>query len=324
MNNLDLHEEFVNALHDRIPKHSDLVNSIADILLIEKDAAYRRLSGKVNFTVREVGLISRKLNISIDHITHRDDSYVWLPFILEHPMKVRSIDDMLDVADLCIEQINKTIAEPTETGNIYSSLPMEFYLYSPVLTKFMFFKWGHYFVGTEEFDNYSEWELPERTHNLCESLTDVFNFDKNYYIWDQSLIWSLAKEISNMHKMHVITTEEKKEIVLSLKDMLNKLEQTLSGAYTPTVGIAREAAFYVSSMSLGFTSNYFLSESSHFFTFQTYYSFCVVDENHDSFYRMKDWVDSFRNISNLLSRSGRIERRLFFEEQHKILDRISE
>lgn len=321
MKTVDLHEEFIQVLYSRLHK-KDIVNTVAEVLRLEKDAAYRRLNGKVNFSVREIGIICTELNISLDGLMHKNDQFTWLPFILEHPVNVRSMDELFDVIDACFVQMSLINPQTGETGNIYSSLPMEFYLHSPVLTKFMLFKWGHYFVGTEEFNNYSEWKLPQRANGLFERLQAVYNFNKAYYILDDSLFRSLAKEIHYFHKIHVITTQEKKEIKYAFKDMLTKIEHCLNGTYRPTIEKLQQASFYGCSLPLGFTSNYFMSENMQSIAFHTNFSFCIVDDDKKTFNKLKNWVDSFRNISTLLSHSGRIERRLFFEEQHRLVDYI--
>ncbi len=321
MKTADLHEEFLNILFDKIPK-KNIVNSISDMLKLEKDAAYRRLCGKVNFSVREMGIIADKMGISLDQLIHKGNEMVWMPFSLRHPVKMGTMDIVFDMIDSCFERMARSDSQTGEMGNIYTTLPMEYYLYSPVLTKFMFFKWGHYFVGTDEFNDYANWTPPSKLNGLLERLKAVYNFDKTYYIIDDSLISSLAKEICYFHRMHIITAGEMEEIKDALKDMLTKLEQCLSGLYIPTVGIAREAAFYVCPMPLGFTSNYFLSENIQCIIFQTNFNFCMIEDNRENFFKLKEWVDSFRGISTMLSRSGRIERRLFFKSQHEVLDYI--
>lgn len=317
---IDLHEEFLKILHSKTSK-KDIVNQVADMLIIEKDAAYRRLSGKVNFTVREIGIISKKLDFSLDRLIYSEDNQIWLPFTLAHPMLMKSMEFLFNEINLSIQRIGDIVKEPAETGNIYSStLPLEFYLHSPVLTKFMFFKWGHYFIGTEEFNDYSGWEIPEKINGLLEKVKSICRFDKAYYILDGSAIYTLTKELSSFHKMHVITDKDKNEIKEALKNMLTELEQTLHGTHIPTISISPDSDFYVSPINLGFTSSYFTSENGHFINFITNFSYCLLNDSPESFLPLKSWIDSFRSISTLLSRSGRVERRLFFEEQYKALD----
>ena len=41
-----------------------------------------------------------------------------------------------------------------------------------------------------------------------------------------------------------------------------------------------------------------------------------------NFNKIKEWINSLCHISTLLSRSGRIERRLFFNTQYRIIDEV--
>jgi len=323
MNITDLHEEFLKALHSKLPR-KDIVNSVADMLMIEKDAAYRRVSGKVNFSAREIGIIAGKLNISLDQLMQNSEQYISLPFMLASPLKVRSMDPLFETIELSIKRITSICDEQTESGNIYHNLPLEFCLASPLLIKFMFFKWGNYFVGTEEFDIFSRWELPHQVAVLCEKLKIVSNIDRIFYVWDEMLIWTLVREIAVLHRMHAITTEERDEIKQALKELLLGLEHTLNGGYATNLSVNPEMAFYVSTINLGFTNNYFSSAKGHFFAMHTNFNFSMVNDCPVRFAKIKQWIDSFRDISIHLSGSGRVERRLFFEEQYRIIDQIED
>ena len=321
MDKLDLHEEFVKALSAKIPKRIDLQNYIADILKIERDSAYRRLTGKVNFSVREMGIIADGLHMSIDQLRQKEYEYLWMPFMLEFPQKIRSMDILADMIDVNFKKMSDMSRDSLcEAGNVYNSLPLEFYAFSPVLTKFMFFKWGYYFVKSEEFYNFSSWELPKRLAAITDKFNAIYNFRDSFYVWDNSLIWTLVKEIDNFYRMSIITEEEKNAIKNELKELLSKIEQTLNGTFVPELPLLKDMSFYVSAMNIGFISCYYEGQDQHFAIFQTNFTFSIIDNSDKNFQQIKEWIKSFRNISTLLSHSGRIERRLFFDTQHKIID----
>jgi len=320
---MDLQDEFIAALYAKVPRRIDLENRIADILDIEKDAAYRRLSGKVNFSIREMGILADQFRISLDRLMHAGSEHLWIPFTLESPVREKSIDAICDIIDIYLARLKIITKDPTESGNVYCSLPMEFYMHSPLLTKFMFFKWGHYFVATDEFNEFSSWELPARLTNLKEKIVDSCVFYKSFYIWDSSLIWSLALEVKNFYKMHIITADEKDAIRQELRILMRNFEKFLNGTIPPfDMPPFPEIDFYVSSINMGFTSSYYSSTKMFTSSFHTNFSFAAIEDCYESFKRMKDWIDSLRNISTLLSKSGRIERRLFFETQDKIINQI--
>ena len=323
----DLHAAFIKALQDRIPKKTDLADTIADILRIEKESAYRRLTGRVNFSLREAGIIAKEFGLSIDELFYQGEERVWMPIEFRHPLMVGSMDILFDAIEAQLDLFTHVVQDgksPVSMGCIYSTLPPQFYLYSPQLTKFMFFRWGYYFLRTDEFANYSSWRLPEKVSNILPRLKELFTLDSSFYIWDESIIRTLAKEVKDMRRMNILTDLEKLEIKNCLKDLLDKLEQTLNTNYMPTVGIAPEAEFYVCPVHLGFTCYYLESAQRYHLTFYTNFTFSVVDSNYDttSLQKLKQWVDSFRKISTRLSRGGRTERRMFFAEQHDILNRI--
>ena len=305
-------------------KKTDLSAELADLLKIEQDPAYRRLLGNVNFTVRELGLIADHYNISIDTMMRRSDDVLWLPFKLVYPMSAHSMDTLYEIVKRSIDRIGEIATEDgySESGSVYNSMPMEFFLFSPILMRFMFFKWGYSFIGASEFDKFSNWVLSEKFLSLGEELAANYRFQKIYYIWDRSLIWNLCWEIMDFYRANVITEEEKREIGTELKRILNTIEKTLNGTMIPKLPLAPEMDFYVSSQQLGFVGDYFMSEVGYGVHFQTNFSFSTIYDDQKSFEQAKNWIDSFRHISIHLSKSGRNERRIFFEEQSNIVDHI--
>lgn len=323
MKKKDLHDIFIEELYKKGLKRVDLINQISDILKLEKESIYRRMAGKVNFSVREMGILAKAMNISLDSLLYNETNCEWLPFMFESPLTLSSMDSLFDMMDSYLIQIKDINREDSsETGNVYNALPLEFFIYSPLITKFMFFKWGSYFIQSEEFDNFSDWKLPYKLSKLAETYDELYKFQKAFYIWDSSLIWSIAREIKNFHKMRIISTQDKNDIKEELKEILSKIEKTLNGTYVPRFTLPSEAAFYVSTINMGFTSCYFTSGEKHLALFQTNFCFSFIKNSEISFKKIKEWIKSFCQISTLLSGSGRIERRLFFDKQYEIIDEV--
>lgn len=165
-------------------------------------------------------------------------------------------------------------------------------------------------------------ETSPRLSAIGEKYHHVYNFQHVFYIWDSSLIWALSKEISNFYKTHIISEQEKEDIKNELKLILSQLEKTLNGTRTPRIPFPPETDFLVSSINVGFSSSYFFSGNKHLALFQTNFSFSMIQDSEDNFNKIKEWINSLCHISTLLSRSGRIERRLFFNTQYRIIDEV--
>ncbi len=319
MNKIDLHEEFLTALCSRVPRRPDLINRISDILLIEKESASRRLSGKVNFSVREMGALASTLGITIDSLLHKDTDFQWFPVTLEAPMKRRrSMEYLYNAIQSSIDRIKQITESPAEAGKVCSTLPSELYILYPTLARFMLFKWGYYFVGTEEFYNFSQWEAPAEFSLIKDRIMEGFQFEKVFHIWDNALIWTLAGEIENFHRMRIISTEERDTIRDELHLLLTDAENTLNGNAPLIQYPNAKFSFYVSTMNLGFTSSYYSSDKACIAMFKTNFSSAILEDCQEVA-KLKEWVRSLRNVSVLLSGSGHIERRLYFERQHEIL-----
>jgi len=319
---VDLQKAFIEALGRRYPKKSNLVEILSNIISIEKDGIYRRLSGKINFSINEMATISNVLNVPIDRLINgKRDATVSLPFILREPLHISSMDILLDSIYFTLERIN-TIGTGA-CGNVFKSLPIEFYLHSMLFSKFMFFRIGHYFVGTYEFKNFSQWKIPERWLTLSDKIKEVHrNFESVFYILDEFVFSSLAIEVLNFHRMQVITDNEKNLLRDELYALLDSIEQMISGDPSSPIQISDNRSFYISPISIGFDINYFLSGDKHFISFYTDFSLSLVENDPEGFCRLKEWVDSFRNISTSISDNGLTERTRFFNFQRKLVSQI--
>lgn len=322
MDRIDLHEAFIKVLCEKKDKRSELVDIISDVLRIERESASRRLSGKVQFSAREIGLVANELGVSLDALIHRSNGYQWIPFSFEYPMTLKSMDVLCDKIEHDFGRLKEVMQQgPVECGGVFNSLPLEFYIYYPFLAKFMFFKWGYYYVGTGEFDKFSSWEMPKRLMNVREQYDSVLSdLVSVFYIWDEPLIWSLINEIAKFHTACVITTEEKDMLKRDLKELLKNLELYIKGLFDTMAKKKVDMNFYVSTKGLGFDSFYLASDTAHLISLDMNFLRSPLHENKESFLALKKWINSLREVSTLLSGSGQVYRRLFFENQYKIID----
>ena len=319
---LNLHEEFIKELRKRVPHRSELVSKISDILHIERESASRRLSEKVQFSVREMGLISRKLEISLDSMLYANTPYHWIPLILESPLDSRNLESLCVLMENTLAMMNEVVLQesPTEYGSTINALPLEYYIGYPHLRKFMFFKWGQYRIGTDDYNNFSTWELPDRIVQLNKIIKPLVNgIHHTMYIWDESLIWTLVGEINYFRKMNVISVEDMELIKKDLIDLLVRLEKHLKGTLKLDIH-PQNLSFYISNINLGITCWYMFSEEQQLSSFNSHFISSANNNNLQGHTRLKNWINSFKNISVLISGSGELERRLFFAKQHNIID----
>lgn len=315
---MNLLENFINSLYERINKRSELVLYISDTLSIERESANRRLNGKVQFTIQEMGKLSKKLGISLDSLMQNKNDNI-LPILkAKTPMSNHSIEDMIVSMESEAQKLEKMCVEQIEYGAAFNSVPLEFYLPYSYLEKFMFYKWGYFHVGSDEYNDFSLWKTPERIKLANQKLLRVNDEIKNrIYIWDPVTIWSLAKEIKYFRRIDAINDQDISHIKEELHKMLNDIEDQAKMRNVPT---GNKLEIYVSFINHGLNFYYFLAESDYHIAFDGYF---ISLNNHDkynaSIIDIQEWIISIKKVSTLISESGAIERHLFFEEQRNYI-----
>lgn len=317
----DLHKEFLKILHNLPGKRSELINEIANELSIERESAYRRLSGRVLFSASEIGLLVRRFNISLDDITKENPLYSTVSVMMSHPMtRHHSMDMLIRQMEVALDKVKKSVGEEGELYSVFDSLPIEFFLPYPNLCKFMFFKWGYYYIGTEEYYRYKDWVLPEKINTVGAGLLEVCKqYSKLLYIWDYPVIWNLVNDITFFHNIFVLSDEDVAAIKDDLRDLLINLERILKGgnnhSYMPV-----DLSVYFSTVNIGVTCLSHISNTECHSLFRNYFFQTETMNNPETAGRVRDWIQSMKMLSTCISESSERERRLFFKRQHKMLE----
>jgi len=317
MKKISLLNEFIETLNNNTSKRSELVYEICDLLNIEKESAYRRLGGRVQFTVDELGILAKKYGISIDNLLY--EGYRSVSFKMSQPLK-SSVNHLKDELDGYLQNHENRFLEKTELGAILNSMPLEFYIPYPHLLKFMYFKWGHHFIGTEEYNDYANWHVPKVLSSLNVKLMDVYErYEKVLYIWNVSVIWNLMKELNYFYKMHLLNNDDFNLIKQDLHDIMCKIEKIVSGTGNNELNSGK-VFFFISNVDIGICYSYLFSEKDCSCFFKSYFVQSTFINDSVICTEVRNWIYSLMKVSTLISGSGEKERRLFFEEQHKIID----
>ena len=120
------YQEFLSAIRDKIPHKATLANTITDLLVIDKDAVYRRLRGEVSFTFSEMEIIAQSMGISLDSIAGIENLQI-KPSRLNISRQVNPTAIDYEMFDRHISLLKSITDEPDtkllEAGNILYILP---------------------------------------------------------------------------------------------------------------------------------------------------------------------------------------------------------
>jgi len=324
MNKLTFLDNFINVLYIKIEDKAQLISFISKTLNIERDPASRRLNKKVNFTIEEVGILALKLEISLDNLLRFPNDFFRSPqYQLHSPKTVPTMDIFTSWLGSSLNMIGNVCLEPTEYGNIFTYPSMEFLVHYKNLLKAAYYKWGYYHVDSlSDFKYYSTWEVPEELLNLNRMMIDVFKkVRKAIFIWDASTIWSYVNDINYFISIGSIDYNDAKIIKNELHQMLSDIEDLTSGRNNHLSGPKR-LEIYISNTNIGASYFYFKSHKEGYNSFRTDYIHTLYNNDYQTTNRTCEWIHSMKRICTLISESGDRERRIFFENQHKIVDTI--
>ncbi|NDV47599.1 hypothetical protein D0T49_11120 [Paludibacter sp. 221] len=312
------YEKFVEIIKEKFPERGRLANVLMDMLLLEKEAIYRRLRGEVPFTFSEIVTIARNLDISLDNIvgagSSKDRPFLMRLIDFENPSEIdyqlqEHYAGMLRVAK---KEHDSEVC--TATNNIPINLSMAYdYIY-----RFQRMKW-HYQLGKNQ-KKFNEIIIPERVMKMNrQSLSDIREIAKTYYIWNDQTIRSLVKDIKYFQNIRFVTEEEVgllKEDIFNFIDDFEKL--ALNGGY----GNGKDVYIFIS--NLNFETSYTFIQTSEYYL-SIIRSFTLNDTislDKAVFDRIKKWMQSLIRTSTLISESNEVQRILFFDEQRKIADTL--
>lgn len=319
-NRIHLLDDFRDILRIRIPCRAELVRQVAEILNVERESVSRRLNGNVNFSVDEVGKLAKELDISLDSLLTKNKQLHWRRYILEKPSSATSLDEMAERIEQHLDRYDEIRAKKSEFGFLYTTPPIDLFISYPYLSKFMLFKWGHYYIDSSDFYDYVSWQTPERfTRIKVRFIKRPFDDGKIINIWDDAMIWTLCREIQNFYIMHTLLKEHVDYIRNEMHEMLSAHEAFVR---KDTMGPENKLrySFYISNIHIGLNCWYHMSDKEYMSYIHSNFIRTDISNNPEGCLAIRDWILSLRKISSLLSGTGQKERRIFYEEQHKIID----
>ncbi|MDR2848472.1 MAG: hypothetical protein LBV39_05140 [Bacteroidales bacterium] len=312
-----LYERFVETLRRKVSGKSSLVNLLTDILLIEKDAVYRRIRGEVSFTFAEIASIAEQLGISLDNLigvtcsTHRPSH-----------LKVNKHGNPTEADYKTISDLNNKIkgfkgnpdAELAVAGNI---LPQNFYLDFDFLTRYYLFVWE--LTINENGLNFAEVAIPERTKTVQKNLISNMRSLTASFVLDFMLFQYLVTDIKYFASIHRIEPEDVLQIKNDLFGLLNFIETVCNNGKFDEGGTAH---IFVSDVNISTNYMYIKCEDFLLSMVKAFILDGAVSYDQLVFKQTQICVASLKQVSTLISGSGGRSRTLFFDKQRKIIDSL--
>ena len=311
----ELNTGLVNAVKEKLPSKDNLANALMDILYIGKEAIYRRLRGEVPFTLTEAAVISRKLGISLDKmigVSFRDNAVFDMnivssekPFEAYYSILEKQVDLFRSVKE----------DETSEIGTSSNIIPQTLSLKYNMLSKFRLFKWM-YQNENIKCKHFEEMEIPQKMVEKQKEYSDLVSHIHSVdYIWDNMIFSHLVNDIQYFCSIHLITDEDKDMLKEELFLLIDEMEE-LSARGKSKAG--NDVKIYISNINFEATYSYLDTSSTQLSLIRIYSINSITTQDQEMFRGLKEWIQSLKKFSTLISESGEMQRIQFFKQQEKL------
>lgn len=314
------YQEFIAALQRTIPHRTTLVNTIADILSVDKDAVYRRLRSEVKFSFIEMALLAKNLGISIDGIVgiESEQSRPTMVNITRHlnptALDYRMFQDYIDFLEHIKDEPETLLLS---SGNI----PPHYLIYDyEYIARFYTLCWSHF----SSFGNpvpYHEIILPEQMKVLQKNCCLYTRHIKTtHYVWDYTMFQRAVECIKFFAKIGLINEEDVSLIKKDLVALLNHIAKlAITGRHEDT---GNQVFIYISDILVETNYSSIKTQNMTVGQFNTFILNAISALDKEVYTEISAWILARRRMSTLISVSGEKIRAGFLDTQRKLIDTL--
>lgn len=317
-----LYNSFLREITQSIPHKAGVVNVLADLLHIGKEAVYRRLRGEVPFTFHEVMTISRQLSISLDNL-EIDSSSMSKPFrlsLIEYINPAESDFVLLKEMTEILKSF-KDVPDP-EVGEIANILPQPLYIPYENIFKFFLFKWKYQSNSSDKTVPYKDIVVVDKLKKVQEEYVEWARRLHTEYIFDRQIFHYLVTNIKYFYWVGLISNEEIQLIKEDLLKILNNIDLWSRTGFIQETG--KSINIYISGINVDTNYIYVSTPDYQLTIIKAFLLNGIASTDKRTFEEVKHWMQSMKQQSILITKSSEKERFNFLKEQYDLIESLSQ
>ena len=308
-----LNEELISAITHQLSEEDNIVAFLSEILTMGKPSVYRRLRGEVLFTFEEVFLITQKLNISMDNIIGIRNVKRAI-YDLSLPQTDYLYDKYYEILESYVQIFQKMGEDPASKVRLAcNTLPYAFFLRHKNLSKFRLFRWINQNTRQQQLVPFSKVEVPQSIWEMQDQYArGIENARSTHLILDCNTFSSFVQDVTYFARLKLLTKEETEQLKQELFSLLEDLEtKAIHGCHSN----GNEVFIYLSQVDIKTSYAYFECKNSMVCDLWVYAMNGISSLNSQICEIQKEWIESLRRYSMLISRSGEMQRTEYLECQ---------
>lgn len=310
-----LTNELLKAVKERLLEDRKLVNILMDTLSMGKEAVYRRIRGEVPFTFYEAVRIAKEMGLSLDEIAGNSVTNVAM-FALNPKHNDNPFDYIYKTCqsyyDICTYMQGDPNAVLSSATNI---IPFIFLSNHKALIRYRLYRWIHQHYGTKWIEELKDDSFINKIIDILESIHELLdNIPLNYILWDKNVFSSVYSDIRYFKDLNLIQPDELKALKRDCLSFLEEMEDIACKGKN-----SKGSTVYIYISSLDFEASYTYMEKKDFqLSFLHLYAIDYIHSQHpDICNEHKQWIDSLKRYSTLISQCGEKQRLQFFNTQRE-------
>lgn len=322
-----LNERLISAMREELPDNSNLAQFLMEILSLGKEAVYRRLRGEVVFTFEDVARISRKLGVSLDKVVCEskvfdEDKWVFVnTSTLSSSLSTKYIEQYKKKLKTLSEIINDINKPKAVFRNATCQIPFFLLIPYKTLITFCHYKRAYLIEGTNPKFRLSDLSIPQELYDAERSLYKISsNIPKQLLILDRRCFLVMVEDINYFYQRNLISAEERLQLKNELSATLLQLEKiAATGKYNENV----EVSLYLCDVNLASSYAHFEANNYQVAMQLIYLVDLLIFYAPKVCQIQKEWIESLKRYSTLISETGEVPRLNFFETQREILEALN-
>jgi hypothetical protein len=231
MNISELQQQLFQQVKTKLPGDSPLVETVADVLEVSTDSAYRRIRGEKTMSLEETYKLCMKFQISLDNIMNVNSNAVVFTgnFIETSNFKFK---DYLTNVMMQVKYMNNF--ENRHMTYSCKDIPLFHHFHFREIAAFKYYFWMKNILHFPEFAHkkFRMDDYPEEFFDLGRSALNYYNQLDTTEIWNIESLNSTIRQVEFYHDSNTFSNpKEILEIYIALGKLIDHLEAQATAGY---------------------------------------------------------------------------------------------
>ena len=310
-------EKLFNFIRNKVPNSVSFTDEIAQVLKVNYDAAYRRVTGKTTLSLNETLRLMNAYDFTIDDIFSEKKDFIRVT----KKEGVNSIDKLGEYFSLATSEL-KTISKFQKSDIYYSAKDLPVYYSKGAFRKFKMFSFLN--VLADQFDfkkiSFDNFDKNEALVSKLKELEDIYESVSTTEIWCKDTLTSSINQILYFFKIGYI---EQENALLIVDDFYKTIQKIENQCITGQRGNNDKTFKLFNNDLLNLNNIIFMKgeKEQKFFVPYTTLSYIKIADS-KTCEEMIRYFKKQLEFSKHLSGDSAIERTIFFNDLYKRIDKL--